>query len=140
MICGLAVLAGCDGASTAPTNPAHSIGPPNAGPPVGDPASRVTIKIEFGGQANDIEFISDWKTGITVFDVLTVASQEKKFPMDASGAGITAFIKSINGVVGGRGGNKHWIYFVNGEIAHSGSGVYLLQPGDSVVWRMGKYQ
>lgn len=77
---------------------------------------------------------------VTVLDLLVKASEEKGFDIDYSGSGETAFVKSIDGLVGGQDGRGWWIYFVNNKLAQEGAGVVKLKNGDQVEWRLGQYR
>lgn len=104
------------------------------------PPERVSLKIDFGESRETVEFQTDLKEGMTVFDLLKAATDSKKVALDYSGAGETAFVKAIGGIVGGQAGNHWWLYYVNDEMAKIGSGVYELKDNDSITWQMGKYE
>lgn len=72
---------------------------------------------------------------MTVLDLLLKSGVE----VVHTGNGESAFIKSIDRIVGGANGEDWWIYYVNGELANQGAGVVELKAGDRVEWRLGKY-
>lgn len=103
--------------------------------------SHFSLTINFGeGEKSEIKAEVTSREALTVLDLLVAASQQEDFKITYKGKGETAFVESINGVVGGENGKNWWIYYVNDNLAKRGSGVYQLNPGDSVQWSLGKYE
>ena len=103
--------------------------------------SHFSLTINFGdSEKSEIKAEVTSREALTVLDLLVAASQQEDFKITYTGKGETAFVESINGVVGGENGKNWWIYYVNNNLAKRGSGVYQLNPGDSVQWSLGKYE
>ncbi len=133
-------LVGCD--SPGP-DPDTKVADPNQ-PVIVDTnpvANQISLTIHFDQPGKeDINVRLDHVPEMTVMDVLVEASETNGFAIDYTGTGETAFVNSIGDVVGGEGNGLWWIFRVNQEIAHQGSGVYRLEPGDKVEWRLGNYE
>lgn len=103
--------------------------------------SRFSLSINFGeAEKSEIKAVVTSAETLTVLDLLVEAGKQENFKIQYKGKGETAFVESINGVIGGENGKDWWIYLVNDKLAKRGSGVYQLNPGDSVQWSLGKYE
>lgn len=97
------------------------------------------ITVHFGDLKEDHLGQLPWTTGMTALDLLVAIAEEQNFPLTVTGSGETAFVSAIDSIVGGQDGNAWWIYTINGETANVGAGAMQLEPGDSIVWRLGQY-
>ncbi len=100
---------------------------------------QVHVEIDFAGRQADKEFHVDCFEQSTVFSVLTAARETGEIEFRASGAGESAFLKSIDGVENEGASGDNWVFRVNGEIGDSSCGVYSVKPDDTIVWRIGSY-
>lgn len=96
---------------------------------------EITMSIEFQGRQDDLEFVLIFESGASVFEVLQKAQENGLLEFKNSGRGETAFVNSINGVDNERAAGSNWLFFVNNELANSGSDVIKLKDGDRVTWR-----
>jgi hypothetical protein len=108
-------------------------------PGTGTTQGSVSFSIEAGdGKAAEVLSV-DWKEGITVLDLLEQVQNisTKGFTFKYKGGGETAFLTSIGDMEnqGGGADKKNWQFWVNGQRADRGFGVYELQPLDKVVWK-----
>ncbi len=104
------------------------------------PTGTVNLSIELPAPAQTIDMEVKVDKDTTVFDALRQAEQsDKRIQLDVSGSGETAFVRSLGGVTNRGAAGKNWIYYVNGELANRGAGVFQIAPGDRVVWRFGQY-
>ena len=102
--------------------------------------ASISINLE-GTERTNFRFdYVDFEAGSTVLDLLKKAAVEKEFDLQYSGNGETAFVKAIDGVVGGQDNQGWWIYLVNNELAHQGAGVVTIKDGDQIEWRLGTYR
>jgi hypothetical protein len=127
------LLAGCNSPEGTP--------PADATPTSGEAALGHRLTVDFGS-ANRPPII--WSAAASrsgsVLDLLLEAAREEDFTVHYQGAGASAFVKAIDGVEGGSNGSDWWIFYVNGELADRGAGVFPLQAGDKVEWRLGRYE
>lgn len=54
----------------------------------------------------------------------------------ASGTGTNAFITSINGKIADSKKKEFWELIINGKSAQVGAGSYIIQKGDSILWKI----
>ena len=82
----------------------------------------------------------DWKPEMTVLDVMLAAKKHPRgIDFEYKGKGQTALLTKIDDVANeGRGHN--WLYRVNGKPGDRSMGVFVLKPGDTVLWKFDKYQ
>jgi len=72
--------------------------------------------------------------GESVYSFMNRLKDEKKITFtEKTYSGMGQFIDEINGIKGN--GEKHWIYYVNGEKAKIGVTVNKLKSGDVVSWK-----
>ena len=109
-------------------------------PPTRD-VGTVDLQVDFGGQQNqdaespaNIDVAIPCSVGSTVFTTLKRAQQNGDLKMEASGAGETAFVSSINGVGSDADSGCYWFFFVNDVLAKKGSDVVEVDPGDKIRW------
>ena len=97
----------------------------------------VLMKVDFGGEADDLEVQIPCSEDSTAFDILRRAELSGDLKLEASGEGETAFVRSINGVESQTGQNKYWTFRINDALAKAGCGVTEVDPGDVVQWNFG---
>lgn len=74
-----------------------------------------------------------------VYDFMAKLRNEGKIDFtEKNYTGIGKFINTIDGIKGG--GEKNWIYYVNGIKAQVGVSNYEIKPGDIVSWKYEKYE
>jgi hypothetical protein len=83
-----------------------------------------------------------WKAGMTVLDTLQHAkSVPHGVDFEFGGSGATALVTRIDDLTNQRGAQgRNWLFWVNGEFAKKGCGVYELQPSDRVTWRFDEWK
>ncbi len=110
-----------------------------ATPPAAESDKSVSLAIDFGdGSRQDFDALP-WHAGMTVDDLLTVASQVPNgIIYTVVGLHDTMFLIKINAMANHRtAGRPFWTYQVNGKWADRSLGVYPLAPGDHVTWTFG---
>ncbi len=96
----------------------------------------VTVEIDFGGEPPNYLGETKILQGKTVFDALLGLSMTK---IEFVGKGETCFVKSINGVANGGAPGPNWTYRVNDTLSKQSAGAYVLNDGDTVLWKLGGY-
>jgi hypothetical protein len=110
-----------------------------APPPTAESGKSVSLAIDFGdGNQQDFDALP-WHEGMTVDDLLTVASRlPNGISYTVVGVHDTMFLTRINKMANHRTeGLPFWTYRVNGKWADRSLGVYQLAPGDHVSWIFG---
>ena len=126
----------CSCQQTSETLPANKKSDSNGATP-----QTITLTIVYPGDRPRFEYKPDWTSGLTVFDLLNRAADagDGGLEIRSRGAGETAFVEAIGGVVNEGADGDNWIYVVNEQLADKGAGVYELSPGDQVLWKYGDY-
>ena len=71
-------------------------------------------------------------TNHTVYDAMILAN----LSLETTGSGPLLFIEAINGIRNNHdGNNRWWQYWVDGELAPVGVGIYVLHEDSVVEWR-----
>lgn len=99
-----------------------------------EPAGRVAISAS-APEVFAIEETVSIMTDDTVFDAMLRLRAAGAIAFTASGAGETAFIRSIGGVANEGAGGRNWTYDLNGACAALGAGAQLVADGDRIAWR-----
>ncbi len=125
----LALGSGCD--------PATTLNSPAAPEVV---AGTVELRVDFTGEKKDMKVKVPCSADSTVFSILQRAKNMGDLDFDSQGAGSTAFVHSIDGVMNaGRRGNN-WVFRVNEQLAKESCGSLVVAPGDVIEWKFGKYE
>lgn len=102
---------------------------------VADGAEVVTLTIDSGSGQEPHTVAVAWNDGMTVGDVLAVASQlPDGFRFEKQGTGEMTLLTRIGDVANEGAGGRNWIYSVNGERGDRSYFIYPLQAGDRVLW------
>ena len=96
---------------------------------------KVDLKVDFQGQAENIETRQSVKSGLSVFDLLVHCKSVGELDFKHRGSGETAFVSRINDVENQMAGGLNWLFYVNGQMADRGAGVVRLNDGDVVQWK-----
>ncbi len=96
----------------------------------------VSLAVDFGDGRllafNDVP----WHDGMTVDQLLAAVQAMPHGPTFArQGAGQSAMLTAIDGVANEGGRGRNWLFSVNDRAADRSFGVYVLRPGDRVLWR-----
>ena len=97
------------------------------------------LTIEFGDRREPVTGSIEYTENLSVLNLLMAVTSEKRIKVDFRGSGSTAFVTAIDEIRGGEAGNEYWVFLVNDKLANEGSGTLVVNPGDHVLWRMGKY-
>ena len=95
---------------------------------------QVEMIIGSGSGAGD--YIVEIKNGETAFSILRRAAQAQKIVLKYDQYSFGVFVKQIGDLQGG--GDKYWMFYVNGQLANVGCSEYILKPNDRVEWRFEK--
>lgn len=99
------------------------------------PRERVSLSIDFGdGKQRDFENLA-WHEGMTVADLLQAAPG---LTITQRGSGQGTFLTAIGDTTNEGADGKNWMYEVNDEHADRSFAVYVLRPGDRVLWKFGE--
>lgn len=132
-ILGLVFAMGCDPATTLESPKAER----SADEVV---AGTVELRVDFSGEKKNRTFKVPCSANSTVFSILQRAKNMRDLDFDSQGAGATAFVHSIDGVMNsGRRGNN-WVFRVNEQLAKESCGSLAVAPGDVVEWKFGEYE
>ena len=103
-------------------------------------AGTVELRVDFSGEKKNQTFRVPCSADSTVFSILQRAKNMGDLDFDSQGAGATAFVHSIDGVMNsGRSGNN-WVFRVNEQLAKESCGSLAVAPGDVVEWKYGEYK
>ena len=91
-------------------------------------ADEISITIDFGNQTT--KNLSNL-TGTNVLEITQMVA-DVEFYYDAWGF---AFVTEIDGLANNQQKDNYWQYWVNGEYASTAANTYLVQSGDTIVWR-----
>jgi hypothetical protein len=132
-----AVVIGCGGARERTVEPSREKTTVELAPE-GQPA--IELVIDYGDGVEKRFTRIPHKEGMTAIDALTFADGHPRgirFQRAGSGeAALVTGIDDLNNQAGGDG--KNWLYRVNGKLADKSAGVYVLAPGDVILWRFEK--
>jgi hypothetical protein len=84
-----------------------------------------------------------WKESMTVLDVLKAAQEHSHgLSFSAHGSGETAMVTKLDDQTnqGGATDAKNWVFRVNGQLGDESCGVTEVRPGDTILWKFGKYE
>lgn len=117
----------------------HSGGAAGKAPPAADPEGRtVSLTIQFGDDRERQFDAIPWHAGMTVDDALLVASRTLDgITYDVRGYKERALLVKIDQTENEGGGQRNWLYAVNGAKPEKSFAIYELQPGDRVLWVFG---
>lgn len=102
--------------------------------PAAATAKTVTLIIHLPDSLERHDYVA-WRDGMTVEDLLAAASRlPKGIQFAQRGSGESALLTEINGVANEGGNARNWTYSVNGQEADRSFAIYILQPGDHVLW------
>jgi len=94
---------------------------------------QVNLIIDYEDYAPNEEFsLTLPSTNHTVYDAMILTN----LSLETTGTGPLLFIVAINGIRNNHdGNNRWWQYWVDGELAPVGVGIYVLQDDTIVEWR-----
>jgi hypothetical protein len=102
-----------------------------------DPRPKVKLTLDFGdGRRTDFASIA-WREGMTVADLMDAWPN---IEIEQKGSGQLAFVAAIDHLANQGADARNWMYSVNGKMADRSFAVYVLQPGDHVLWTFGRQQ
>ncbi len=105
----------------------------------GEKISVVHFLIDFGNDELQTFPHTAFEENETLWKVLQRTLQEENISVDyREYEGMGVFIESIGGVA--NSGTTYWQYWVNGIYAEIGASAYLVQPGDTILWKFTKNQ
>lgn len=106
----------------------------------GDPAVELVIDYGDGVQKRFTRIPLD--EGMTVLGAMRFAAEHPRgITFEKSGAGASALLTKIDDLANqAGGGDKNWLYRVNGKLATKSFDAYVLAPGDVILWRFEKYE
>ncbi len=103
--------------------------------------NTVTVVIDYGdGVQKHFQHIA-WTEKMTVSDAMQAAVRHPRgIKIEQRGAGARALLLKIDDLANQGGGGRNWIFRVNGVLGDRSFGVAGLKPGDTVLWKFGKYR
>jgi hypothetical protein len=113
-----------------------------AQPTQAEPAKNVSLVVDYGdGVAKHFRFA--WKEDMTVQDAIDLAQANPHgLKYRSTGSGATAFLTQIDDVrnEGAGADKKNWQFWINGQRAERGFGVFKLARGDKVLWKFAVFE
>lgn len=97
---------------------------------------EVNLVIDYGEEEVD-SFQSDFKKGMTVFDLLKEEAEKSGLVLKTKNYDIGIFIESIGDKKNGQDG-KYWLYYINGEMPMVSADKKELKTGDKVEFKFEK--
>ncbi len=99
----------------------------------------LTIRFDDGAER---EFAAvAWRPEMTVNDLLMAISQQPdSISYSVVGEREMTMVTKIDDAANDTATGRFWTYSVNGEPADRSSGIYVLRPGDRVLWTFGNQQ
>ena len=103
-------------------------------------AKQVRLVIDYGDGVEKHFTRIPWREGMSVLDAMKLAANHARgFKMEYRGRRATAFLTKIDNLEND-GRQKNWIYRVNNKLGDRSFAIYKLKPGDTALWKFGKYQ
>lgn len=93
---------------------------------------EVSLTINWG--ENRETFKSEFKEGMTAFDLLKEKTQESELRLEAKTSEVGIFIEAIGDKENGQDG-KYWLYYVNGELPMVSADKKEISPGDKIEFK-----
>lgn len=121
-----AATVGIRGQSTEQSKPTPS--------PTTNAESKVSLTVNTG--QGEFNYELEGVVGKTALEATAKATDGE---LVAQGEGEMAFITEIKGREAKTENREFWELVVNGEPAQVGAGSYVVQPGDSIEWRISTY-
>ena len=102
--------------------------------------SQVSLVIDFGDHFQKRFTAITWTRDMTILDVLQAAAKHPRgIGFKHRGKGKTAFLTSIDKLEN-QGGDRNWVYRVNGKLGDRSFATFKVQPTDAILWTFGKYR
>ena len=100
-----------------------------------DDGSALYLKIMGRDGALILEAWAEYQADISAADLTEQICRAKKIPFVTSGMGSLRYIKGIDNLFEfDERPESGWVYTVGGELMGISSGVYIIKPGDDIVW------
>lgn len=96
--------------------------------------SPISITIENGADKSGFEV--QYAAEMTALEATKRSVGGK---ISTTGENEMAFVTAINGRKALPEAHEFWEFLVNGKQAEVGAGTYIVQPGDTIVWRLNSY-
>ena len=94
---------------------------------------EISLRIVFGQDGERNFSYLPWKEQISVYDLLTEASEKNDVFVEVKEYDFGIMVDSISGYE--NSSEMAWIYFVNGESEQVSADKMMVQPGDVVEWK-----
>ena len=102
--------------------------------------SQVVLVIDFGDHFQKRFTAITWTRDMTILEVLQAAAKHPRgIRFKHRGKGKTAFLTSIDKLEN-LGGDRNWVYRVNGKLGDRSFATFTVQPTDTILWTFGKYR
>jgi len=103
-------------------------------------AGTVQLLVDYAGEKKNRKIKVPCSSDSTVFTILQRAKNMGDLEFDFQGAGSTAFVHSIDGMLNTGRRGKNWVFRVNEELASESCGSLVVAPGDVIEWKFGEYE
>ena len=102
--------------------------------------SQVVLIIDYGDHFQKHFTAITWVRDMTILEVLQAAVKHPRgIQFNHRGKGKTAFLTSIDKLKN-QGGDRNWVYRVNGKLGDRSFAAFTVQPTDTILWTFGKYR
>ena len=136
LVLGIMLAVGCDPPATLDSTTA-SDATSSSGEVV---AGTVQLWVDYAGEKKNRKIKVPCSADSTVFTILQRAKNMGDLEFDFQGAGSTAFVHSIDGMMNTGRRGKNWVFRVNEELATESCGSLAVAPGDVIEWKFGEYE
>ena len=107
----------------------------------GAAVESVVLIVDYGDGVQKQFNAVPWRDKMSVEDVMKFASEHPRgVKISMRGKGPTAFLYKIDDLENQGGRGMNWIFRVNNTLGDRSFAVHRLKPGDTVLWRFGKYE
>ncbi len=100
----------------------------------------VILTIDYADGAQKRFPLIPWKKSMNVLDAMQWADKHPRgIEFAKRGRGETTLVTQIDDLKN-QGGQKNWIYRVNGKMGDRSCAVFPIEPGDAILWKFQQYQ
>ena len=106
-------------------------------------AKPISMTIDYGDGVEKRFVELAYKPDMTVLDALNAAQEHRHgITVVLNGSGQNALVSQIDDLKNEGGGPKsrNWMFHVNSKQADKGVGVFVLRPGDAILWKFAVYE
>ena len=112
-----------------------------AAEPAPERPATVKLTIDYGDGVQKHFTGLPWQGRMTVLEAMLKAHEHPRgIRLKYRGKGATALVLQIDDVANEGGRGRNWIYQVNGQPANRSCGIFVLNRGDTILWKFETYR